>query len=434
MAAGMLLQTLYFFVDLYFVSRLGEAAVAGVAVAANLMFVVFFLSQALAVGTVSLVSRAVGRKDRTEANLVFNQAIGVAGAFAIFTLVAGYAIVGPFSRFFAPDEAARTAGATFLYWYLPSLALQFATVVLAAALRATGIVKPTTVVQAGTVLLNAALAPVLVMGWGTGVPLGVAGAGLATTISVIAGVAALVWYFLRLEHYVSIDMRQWRPDWPRLKSLFNVGIPAGAEFGLMAIFAGILYWAARDFGTSTQGGLGIGFRVNQMVMIPALAVAFAAAPIAGQNFGAGHAARVRETFRATAAVTVVVMGLVTLAVQLFAEPAVRIFTAEAAVVASAVEYMRIISFNFIPIGLSLCASGVMQGMGNTWPALGCTAIRIGTFAPFGIAMALQPWFEMRYLYALAVASAVLQAVASWFWLQSQFRRRLGASGSLVLED
>src|SRR5258706_8080544 len=68
MMAGMLLQTLYFFVDLYFVSRLGDAAIAGGGAAGNLMFVTFFLTQMLGVGTVAMVSHAVGRKDPAEAN------------------------------------------------------------------------------------------------------------------------------------------------------------------------------------------------------------------------------------------------------------------------------------------------------------------------------------------------------------------------------
>ena len=364
-AAGMLLQTIYFFVDLYFVSRLGDAAIAGVAAGGNLMFAVFFLSQALAVGTVALVSQAVGRKERGEANHVFNQAIVAAAVFGVATLVGGYAVVGPYTRFFAPDEATREAGATFLYWYLPNLAMQFATVVLSSGLRGTGIVKPTAIVQAITVVLNAILAPILVMGWGTGMPMGVAGAGLATTLSVAVGVALLIYYFLRLEHYVAIDRNDWRPNPATLKRLFNIGIPVGGEFALMAVFASILYWATRDFGTPTQAGLGVGFRVNQMVLIPALAIAFAAAPIAGQNFGARHPDRVRQTFTATALGCVCVMGLITLLVQWLAEPMVRIFTADAAVVASAVEYMVYISWNFAPIGFAMCASGVMQGMGNT---------------------------------------------------------------------
>ena len=70
------------------------------------------------------------------------------------------------------------AGTTYLHWFLPSLALQFALVAMGSALRGTGIVQPTMIVQVVTVILNAALAPVLIAGWGTHYPMGVAGAGL----------------------------------------------------------------------------------------------------------------------------------------------------------------------------------------------------------------------------------------------------------------
>src|SRR5262245_57904198 len=74
-AAGMVFQTLYYFVDLYFVARLGDEAVAGVSVAGNVAFVVLALTQMLGIGTVALVSQAAGRKDQQEANVVFNQAV-----------------------------------------------------------------------------------------------------------------------------------------------------------------------------------------------------------------------------------------------------------------------------------------------------------------------------------------------------------------------
>src|ERR1700685_3424575 len=86
------------------------------------------------------------------------------------------------------------AGTRYLYWFLPSLALQFALVVMGSALRGTGIVQPTMVVQVLTVILNAVLAPVLIAGWGTGFPLGVAGAGLASSIALAVGFVMLAFY------------------------------------------------------------------------------------------------------------------------------------------------------------------------------------------------------------------------------------------------
>src|SRR5437764_1381249 len=88
-AIGMLFQTLYLLVDLYFVARLGDAAIAGVSSAGTAGFVILALTQMLGVGTVALVSHAVGRKDQAEANLVFNQSVLLSAICGVLTLLAG---------------------------------------------------------------------------------------------------------------------------------------------------------------------------------------------------------------------------------------------------------------------------------------------------------------------------------------------------------
>ena len=77
----------------------------------------------------------------------------------------------------------------------------------------------------------------------------------------------------------------------------EVGLPAGGEFALMAVTTGMMYWAARDLGAEVQAGVGVGFRINQMQFVLVVSVAMAAAPLAGQNYGARNGARVRETLR-----------------------------------------------------------------------------------------------------------------------------------------
>src|SRR5450631_4707484 len=91
-AAGMFFQTLYFLIDLYFVAGIGDTAIAGVGAAGNIMFIVFALTQVLGVGTVTLISHAVGRKDRTDAMLVFNQSLVLSASCALVTLALGYGL------------------------------------------------------------------------------------------------------------------------------------------------------------------------------------------------------------------------------------------------------------------------------------------------------------------------------------------------------
>jgi putative MATE family efflux protein len=422
--AGMLLQTLYYLVDLYFVARLGEAALAGVSAAGNVFYVVLALTQMLGVGTVALVSHAAGRKDRAEANHVFNQAVVIAAACALVTLAGGYAFAGAYMDVVGADEATRAAGRAFLYAFVPGLALQFALVVMGSALRGTGIVKPAMVVQAVTVVLNALLAPVLIAGWGSGMPLGVVGAGLASTLSVAAGVALLWTYFAKLEKYVGFDAAHWRPRPATWKRLLDIGLPAGGEFFVLAVFAAIVYAIIRDFGAAAQAGFGAGSRLMQAIFLPALAIAFAAAPIAGQNVGAGKASRVRETFRAAALANCAVMACLTLLCQWRGELLLAGFTRDAAVIAVGVEYLHVISWNFVGIGLVLTCSSLFQALGNTWPSLVSSAVRLGTFAVPALWLSHQPGFRLVSVWHLSVATVVLQAVVSLAFLRRQFRLRL----------
>ena len=200
-AAGMLAQTLYFLIDLYFVAQLGDAALAGVGAAGIAMFVVMALTQTLGVGTMALVSQAVGRKDPADADVVFNQSLSLAMFCTAATIVGGYALAGCYMQVVGADAATVDAGVTYLWWFMPGLALQYVNIVMMSGLRGTGVVKPTMIVQIVTVLLNAFLAPVLIAGWLTGRPMGVAGAGLASTISVAVGTVLLGLYFHKLEKY-----------------------------------------------------------------------------------------------------------------------------------------------------------------------------------------------------------------------------------------
>jgi putative MATE family efflux protein len=423
-AIGMLFQTLYYLVDLYFVSRLGDAAIAGVSSAGTVTFVILALTQMLGVGTVALVSHAAGAKDQPAANLIFNQSVLLSAICAVVTLAAGFLVGGPYVRSVAADPAAAAAGVAYLYWYTPGLALQFALVAMGSALRGTGIVRPAMLVQMLTVVLNALLAPILIAGWLTHHPLGTAGAGLASSISVTFGVVLLWVYFVRLEHYVGLDSKLWRPVGPVIRRILNVGLPAGGEFFMMFIIMAVVYWAIRGFGPPAQAGFGIGSRVMQALFLPVMALAFAISPVAGQNFGARQFARVRETFRQGALLSCLLMFALTLVCQWRPELFVRLFTDQPAVVAVGADYLRVISWNFVATGLIFSCSGLFQALGNTVPSLLSSASRLITYVLPVVWLSGQPDFQIIHVWYLSVATVTLQALMSLGLLRREFRRRL----------
>ena len=90
----------------------------------------------------------------------------------------------------------------------------------------------------------------------------------------------------------AFDSAQWRPRLTTWLRLLKVGLPAGGEFALMFMFMAVMYAITRRFGADAQAGFGIGTRLMQSMFLPAMAVAFATAPIVGQNFAAGKFSRV----------------------------------------------------------------------------------------------------------------------------------------------
>jgi putative MATE family efflux protein len=422
---SMVFQTLYFLIDLYFVGRLGRDAVAAVSVSGNLTFIVIAASQMLSVGTTSLVAQAVGRREQKEARLLFNQSqtlgfvIGAVFFVGVLLLRDGYA------KSQAADAATAALVIDYLIWFVPAMALQFPIAAATAALRGTGNFKPGMLIQSGTVLLNIVLAPVLILGWGTGHPLGVAGAGLSTFISVVPGLIVLFIYITRAEKYLRFAPADLPPVLPLWGRMLKIGLPAGAEFILMGAYVAIVYAISRPFGAAAQAGFGIGLRVVQAAFMPVVALGMAASPVAGQNFGAHKAERVRETFRVGALMACGYMAILTLLCVVVPEALVGVFSQDVGVVSMGGGYLHIVAWTFLPSGIVFVSSSMFQALGNTIPPLLSSFSRILIAGGPALVLSRLPGFQLRWVWFLAVASAVVQVSANLVLLRREFARKLG---------
>src|SRR6058998_468810 len=427
MLVTMLFQTLYFLIDLYWVGRLGTAAVAAVGIAGNLTFIVLALTQMLGVGTTAVISHAVGRKDAPEAVTLFNQAQVLAMVTGALFLVVGLVTRLPYARGMAADAQTAELAAQYLAWFVPAMALQFGLVAMSAALRAIGNFKTGMVVGTATVILNMVLAPFLIFGWGTGRPLGVTGAAIATFVAIMVGSVWLWLYFRPADAYLRFRRADWAPRLNLWASMLKIGLPAGAEFALMAVYLFVVYAISRPFGAAAQAGFGIGMRIIQAGFMPVVALAFSVAPVAGQNFGARLAQRVKDTFKDAAWMAVALMVGFALACHLLPGPMVRVFSKDEGVIAVGTEYLRIISFNYVASGLVFVASSTFQAMGNTIPSLIASVVRIALVAVPGVIISRLPGFELHWLWWLSVASVFVQLVLAMVLLRREFGLRLAWS-------
>jgi Na+-driven multidrug efflux pump len=217
----------------------------------------------------------------------------------------------------------------------------------------------------------------------------------------------------------------WTPRLQTWGRILRIGLPAGGEFALMFIYMAVIYGVIRDFGATAQAGFGIGGRIMQAIFLPAMAIAFAAAPVAGQNVGAGSFERVRATFKSAALIGGVLMLALTLLCQIRPEWFALAFTQDAAVVAVAAEFLRYISWNFVASGLVFTCSGMFQALGNTVPSLISSASRLVTFAVPVIWLSHQAGFQLHEVWIVSMVSVALQALFSLWLSRRQFQQRLG---------
>jgi putative MATE family efflux protein len=424
MLVTMVFQTLYFLVDLYWVGRLGTDAVAAVGIAGNFTFIVLALTQTLGVGTTTVVSHAVGRKDHDEANVLFNQAQVLAIVVAVAFLVVALLVRVPYT--IAMGAGARTAALAgeYLLWFIPAMALQFPLVAMGSALRAMGNFKPSMIISSVTVLLNTVLAPFLIFGWVTGRAFGVAGAAISSLIAILVGVLWMATYFLPRDAFLRFVVADWRPRLAAWKRMLSIGLPAGFEFALMAVYLVLVYALIRPFGAAAQAGFGIGGRILQAGFMPVVALGFSVAPVAGQNVGARQAHRVKATFRNAVVMASAGMLLVTLVCHLFPGALVRFFSGDPQVIGVGVEYLRIISWNNIASGIIFVASSTFQAMGNTMPSLLASTARILLVAVPVLILSTKAGFSLTWIWWISVASVIAQLAIALLLLRREFARRL----------
>ncbi len=193
----------------------------------------------------------------------------------------------------------------------------------------------------------------------------------------------------------------------------------------MSLVMAVMYWVIRDFGADAQAGLAEGQGAMRFIMLPAMAVAFAAAPIAGQNFGARKPERVRETFNWTVGMSIAIMLALTVLCQFDS----HLLHAHFHVRRSGGVRRRDDAHDH--------ARGTSPRTASSSAARRCsrdsaTPGRPSARASFVCSCSscrrsgyrTQPHFDLVHVWYLSVCSMFLQAVVSFALLRREFRRKL----------
>lgn len=363
-----LCHTLYHWVDVMWVGRLGAAATAAVTTSFFAVWTMWALADLTGVAIAATVARHIGAGEPAKAAYGAAQAALLAAALGIVVSLSGPHLAAPLFRLLGAPADVLAPASAFLGVVLGGAAISFLFVVGESTMRAAGDTRTPLTVIATSLGINALLDPVLIFGLGPFPAMGVAGAALATVLSQAVAVvwfARLAW---RRHPALPFDFAALARPAPRYAlALVRIGLP----FSLIGILYSAVYLylarTAAPFGTAALAVVGVANRIESLTYLAAVGFALACEAMVGQNLGAGRPDRAE---RATWLSTGLMAGLgLLVSIAMWVAPAwlIGFFTRDPEVIAAGVPYLRLLAPCQAFTALEVVLNGAFSGAGDTLP-------------------------------------------------------------------
>jgi putative MATE family efflux protein len=425
MVLEMVLESLFAVVDVFWVGRLGANAVATVGLTESMLSIIFAVGMGLSLSTTAMVARRTGEKD----------AEGAADA-AVQAILLGFvisALIGLPCFVFAP-RLLHLMGASSEIVAVGSgytricLGGSFAVLLLFlnnAIFRGVGDAAIAMRLLWVSNIINLILDPCLIFGLGPFPRLGVTGAALATFTGRSIGVAYQFYRLLKGTERIRILRRQIRVHFEVLWRLLRVSLTGILQFAIAHTSWIGLVRIVSIFGAAALAGYTIAIRIVIFVILPSWGLSNAAATLVGQNLGAQKPDRAETAVWRTGLYNMLFLGAVGILFIFFAEPVVRLFTSDPAVVRLGAACLRIVSYGNLGYAYFMVMMQAFNGAGDTVTP---TIVNLFGFWLFEVPMAylLAMPLHMRsngVYFSIAIAESAMAAASAILFKQGSWKRQ-----------
>ncbi len=304
-----LVMVLYNLADTYFVGMLGNPVQnAAVTLAAPVLLAFNAVNNLFGVGSSSMMSRALGRKDYETVSRSSSFGFCCAVAFGLLFSLGCTVFWGPLMTLLGADSVTWEATAGYLYWTVTLGATPaILNVVMAYLVRAEGSALHASIGTMSGCLLNIVLDPIFILPWGLN--LGAAGAGCATFLS---NCVACIYFLVLLavkrgRTYVCIDPRKFTLKKEIVVGVCGVGIPAAIQNLLNVTGMTILNNFTSAYGADAVAAMGITYKIYMVPMYISMGLSQGIMPLISYNYASGNIRRMKQTvwFAARAALTLI---------------------------------------------------------------------------------------------------------------------------------
>lgn len=404
---SMLAGTTYNIVDMYFVSDLGNSAVAAVGVLFSVLAMIQAVGYTFGMGAGSRISRFLGEQKEKEAGRDALVAVLMSLIAGLILMGAGFLWQKPLVEFLGSTDTIATFALDYGFWILLTAPVMCVSYVLNNVLRAEGMPVWALVGIGSGAVLNAVLDPILV----SGLELGIRGAGIATFCGQSVSLAIMLIVMLSgksvirfnkntdiMDHLSQNADAKYKPTGMRVKieqikredkqrfqafrqtaiDITRTGIPSFFRQGLVCVATILLNRAAREYGDDVVAAISVSNKVFAILFAVMVGYGQGFAPVAGYNYGAKKNDRVRKAIIFTILSQVIASAVTGILVWIFASSIISLFGENAALELGVLSLrMHAVSLPFMAVCL---VSGMLfQAIGEIGKAILISSTRQGIF-------------------------------------------------------
>ena len=398
--------------DMFWVAKLGAAAMAGMGIARIVGFLMMSGRWGLIVGTKAMVARLVGAGDTKAANHTAIQAFVVCTIYVVVVGAIGIVLAEPILKLFGMDAEVVRQGVAYMrimFGEMMAMGLWFLAETI---MQASGDTMTPMKISVLVRLLQAALCPALVFGWWLFPSLGISGVSLSNTLTFSLGTSIGFFYLFNGRTRLKLTLKDFHFDPGTVWRIVKLGIPASV-MGIQSNFGWtVLMKILAPFGTPAVAGQALVGRLEMAVHLPPMAIGSGAGVLVGQNLGAHQPERaVKSGWLAAAFVEGFVLLVCTVPL-LWAEDIVRTFNTDPALVEIGSAFFKISVIGYVMMGLTFALQPCISSAGDTLPPmLISTGMMWTTLIPLAL---LLPKVSSLGVYGVrwaVVSSWIVEAIA-----------------------
>lgn len=365
MILEMMMESLFAVVDIFFVARLGEHAIATVGLTESVIVLVYAMGFGISMAATALISRRFGEKEYKEAGAAAFQLLVVGGVISVFLGISGWFLAPEILALMGAEPAVIETGVSYTRIIFAGNTAIMLLFLLNGAFRGAGQAHHamrTLWIANG---FNIVLDPLLIFGIGSWDGYGLEGAAIATTMGRSFGVIYQLYHLFNGKHKLKILRENLHINWEIIKKIMDIALGGMGQFLIDSVSWIALTRMVAEFGSTSLAGYTICSRILIFTILPAWGLSGAAATLVGQNLGAKQPQRAEQAVWLTARYTVIFMASVTGIYLLFSDEMAGFFTAIPAVQSIVAQGLWVIAIGYVFFALGMVVTQAFNGAGDT---------------------------------------------------------------------